>query len=108
MTIQAKQVQRKSSGETMQVRVSFDELLVDSDVLTGTPTAVEVTTTDLTISTVETNDAAVTILGKTIPIANAVMFLCAGGTAGTTYTMKITVSTVGSSIFDREILLSVQ
>jgi hypothetical protein len=108
MTIKAKQVQRKSSGETMQVRVSFDELLVDSDVLTGTPTAVEVTTTDLTISSVETNDAAVTILGKTIPIANAVMFLCAGGTEGTTYTIKITVSTVGSSIFQREILLSVQ
>ena len=92
----------------MQVRISFDELLVDSDVLTGTPTAVEVTTTDLTITTVQTNAAAVTILGKTIPIANAVTFLCAGGSAGTTYTIAITVSTVGSSIFQREIVLSAQ
>jgi hypothetical protein len=108
MTIKAKQVQRKSSGETMQVRISFDELLVDSDVLTGTPTAVEVTTTDLTITTVQINAAAVTILGKTIAIANAVTFLCAGGTAGSTYTIQTTVSTVGSSIFQREILLSVQ
>ena len=108
MTIKAKQVQRKSSGETMQVRISFDELLVDSDVLTGTPTAVEVTTSDLTITTVQTNVGTVTILGKTIPIANAVTFLCAGGTAGTTYTIAITVSTVGSSIFEREIVLSVQ
>tara|TARA_R110000751_G_scaffold97516_1_gene189781 strand:- start:174 stop:500 length:327 start_codon:yes stop_codon:yes gene_type:complete len=108
MTIKAKQVQRKSSGETMQVRISFDELLVDSDVLTGTPTAVEVTTSDLTITTVQTNVGTVTILGKTIPIANAVTFLCAGGTAGTTYTIAITVSTVGSSIFQREIVLSVQ
>lgn len=107
MTIRAKQVQRKSTGETMQVRVSFAELLVDSDTLTGTPTAVEQTTSDLTITAVQTNSGTVTILGKSVIAANAVTFLCAGGSVGT-YVIKITVSTVGNSVFDREIVLSVQ
>ena len=92
----------------MQVRVSFAELLVDSDTLTGTPTAAEQTTTDLTITSVQTNSGTVTILGKTVAIDNAVTFLCAGGDAGTTYTIRVTVSTVGSSIFQRDIILSVQ
>ena len=66
MTIRAKQVQRKSNGETLQVRISFADLLVDSDTLTGTPTVVEQTTSDLTLTSKEVNSTAVTILGETV------------------------------------------
>ena len=108
MTIKAKQVQRKSSGETLQVRISFADLLVDSDTLTGTPTVAEQTTTDLTLTSKEVNSTAITILGESVASANAVTFLCAGGTAGTTYTIRVTVDTAGSSIFERHILLNVE
>lgn len=108
MTIRAKQVQRKSSGETLQVRISFADLLVDSDTLTGTPTVAEQTTTDLTLTSKEVNSTAITILGESVAAANAVTFLCAGGTAGKTYTIRVTVDTAGSSIFERDILLNVE
>lgn len=108
MTIKAKQVQRKSNGETLQVRISFADLLVDSDTLTGTPTVVEQTTSDLTLTSKEVNSTAVTILGETVAASKAVTFLCAGGTAGTTYTIRVTVSTAGSSIFERDIILNVE
>ncbi len=108
MTIRAKQVQRKSSGETMQVRVSFAQLLVDSDTLTGTPTVAEQTTSDLTITSVEVNTGAVTILGESVSASNAVLFMCAGGSVGVSYIIKVTVSSVGGSIFEREIVLNVQ
>jgi hypothetical protein len=108
MTIKAKQVQRKSSGETLQVRVSFADLLADSDTLTGTPTVAEQTTTDLTLTSKLVNSSTITILGESVAAANAVTFLCAGGTAATTYTIRVTVNTVGSSIFERDILLNVE
>tara|TARA_R110002020_G_scaffold6761_2_gene28733 strand:+ start:1180 stop:1506 length:327 start_codon:yes stop_codon:yes gene_type:complete len=108
MTIRAKQVQRKSSGETMQVRVSFAQLLVDSDTLTGTPTVAEQTTSDLTITSVEVNTGVVTILGESVSASNAVLFMVAAGSVGVSYIIKVTVSTVGGSIFEREIVLNVQ
>lgn len=108
MTIRAKQIQQKSPGETMQARVSFRDLLVDDDVLTGTPTAVEQTTSDLTISSVELNNGSVTVLGETIPTNNVVLFMVAGGTDDTLYTIRVTVNTTGGSTFQRDVLLRIE
>lgn len=108
MTIKAKQIQQKSPGETMQARVSFQDLLVDSDVLTGTPTVAEQTTTDLTITSVELNGSSVTVLGETVTANNVVMFKVAGGTEDKLYTIRVTVSTTGGSTFVRDVSLRIE
>ena len=68
------------------MKIDFTDSLKDGALLTGTPTVEEVTTSDLAISNNAVNTAAVAI-GK------AVMASIASGTAGTTYTVKVTVST---------------
>jgi len=60
--------------------------------LTGTPTIVEATSV-LTLSDKVVNTAQLTIAGKTVEIGQAVQFKVLGGTADTTYTILITVST---------------
>jgi hypothetical protein len=108
MTIKAKQIQRKSAGEKLQVRVSFVELLPDSDTLTGTPTIVEVTTSDLTLSDKEINSTTITVLGEDVAASKAVTCFASGGTAGTTYTIRVTVNTVAGAIFERDLSLTVE
>ena len=87
-------------GETNTHSVSFANILDDSELLTGTPDVVEVTTTDLTIvnftptankGTVST--AALTINNVSVPIGEAVQFKVTGQKDGTTYTIKITAGT---------------
>ena len=80
-------------GETRNGKVSFVDLLDDGESLTGTPTVVEVTTSDLTISNAAVSAAALTINGESVATGKAVQFKVTGGTAGTTYLLRITVST---------------
>ena len=91
-------------GETRNFAVSFAGELDSGEVLTGTPTVAEQTTSDLTIENKAVNTAALTINGKTVAIGNAVQFkvsaqLAAGSeredesVATGTYKIKITVGT---------------
>lgn len=84
-------------GETRNVSVSFVDLLDSGEVLTGTPTIVEVTTTDLTISNKRVSTTATTINGETVAIGKAVQFKVSGQlTTNSPYTIKITVGTDAS------------
>ena len=88
-------------GETNTFSVSFTSILDGSELLTGTPDVVEVTSTDLTIvnftptsdkGTVSTT--ALTINNVTVPIGEAVQFKVTGHLAATAeYTIKITAGT---------------
>ena len=89
----ANQIGCKPAGATHTMKVDFTDSLKDGALLTGTPTVVEVTTSDLTLSNKAVNTAAVTIEGVTVAIGKAVLTTVAGGTANTTYTIKVTVST---------------
>lgn len=96
MSITAPQIQVKAASEERNIAVSFAGRLDTGEVLTGTPLVVEVTSTDLTISNKAVSTASLTIDGDTVPTAEAVQFKVTGGTAGTSYKIKITADTDSS------------
>ena len=89
----ANQTGCKPAGATHTMKVDFTDALKDSALLTGTPTIVEVTTSDLTIDNKAINTAEVTVRGEAVAIGKGVLASVSGGTANTTYTIKVTVST---------------
>lgn len=95
MTVEAIQRHTVSVGETRLVRVNFADNLQSGVTLTGTPTVVEVTTTDLTLGSKSLNAATYTDDdGTTVAISNAVTFTVAGGTAANSpYSILVTTAT---------------
>ena len=84
-----------SAGATRLVHCSMATQLQAGALLTGTPSAVEQTTSDLTIANVAVNDASYVDdeTNKTVEVGQAVQFTVAGGSADTTYTVRVTAST---------------
>ncbi len=86
-------------GETNNFAVSFFGVLDSGELLTGSPTVVEVTTTDLTIGNKAVNTAALTISERTVIVGNAVQFNVLGQLTGNSpYKLKITVTTDASPV----------
>ena len=100
MTITLQQIGEISAGDTEIASVDYTDWLDSGESLTGTPTAVEQSSSDLTIAdlgdtadqgTVSTTE--MTILGNTVAAGAAVSFQVSGQQAGTTYTVLVTAST---------------
>ena len=85
--------QEKTASAVRNIAVSFVGKLDDGELLSGTPTVSELVTTDLTITNEGVNTAELTISGKSVPIGQAVQFSVAGGTAGRSYKITISVAT---------------
>ena len=102
------ETQYKRAGATRLVSVSLTGQLDSGELLTGTPTIVEVTTTDLTLSNKAVSTAELTISGRTVAIGQAVQFKVVGGTAGTKYTIRITVATDSSPAQSLELDLTLE
>lgn len=85
VTIIAPQLGSKTASEVRNAAVSLVSILDSGELLTGTPTVLEVTTTDLTLANKAVNTEALTVNGLAVAIGQAVVFNVAGGTAGTTY-----------------------
>lgn len=83
----------KKPGETRRVSIRVSDLLDDDEKLTGTPTAAEVDTSDLTITNVVVSSAAVTINHVSVPAGEAIQFMISGGTEYTDYQILITATT---------------
>lgn len=79
-------------GETSNGAVDFGGTLDSGELLTGTPTVAEQTSSDLTITNVAVNTAALTIDGSSAAIGEAVQFAFSGQLADTKYTLKITAA----------------
>lgn len=94
----ASQIQSKSASEIRNFAVSFAGKLDSGELLSGTPTIAEVTTTDLTIENKVVSTTSLTINGESVAASHAVQFKVAGGTAGARYTIKITVVTNASPV----------
>jgi hypothetical protein len=84
-----------SAGAARNVAIDYtSELAKTGELLTGTPTITEVTTSDLTLSNKAVSTASLTILGETVAIGKAVQFkVSAGSGLLGQYTVRITVST---------------
>lgn len=86
-----------AAGETNLFSVSFDGVLDSGETITGTPTATEETSSDLTISNVTASSTALTINNVSVAIGRAVQFKVVGQLVATRdYTIKITVVTDSS------------
>lgn len=94
----------KHSSETRNAAVSMSGCLDSGETLSGTPT---VAATGITITSPAVSGSALTIDGVSVPAGEAVTFKVAGGTAGTDYTITITVSTSASQTIVRKVLLKV-
>lgn len=95
MSIEAPQLPDKSVGEVRLASVSFAGRLDAGVTLTGTPTVTDATG-DLTISSASVSTGNLTINGETVVTGDAVQFLVTGGTAGTTYPIRISCATTSS------------
>ena len=96
MTIKAKELPRKSPNDTDAGAVNFALELRSGELLTGTPTVAEQTTSALTISNAGLNSGSVEIAGQTAAANQAVTFSVAGGSSGTLYSLKVTCGTDSS------------
>ena len=84
-------------GETNNFSVSFAGKLDSGEVLTGTPTAAEQTSSDLTITNVAVSTAALTINDISVAIGLAVQLSVSGHlVANSPYKVKITAVTDSS------------
>ena len=85
-----------SVGDTEVVSVNYTDHLDDGDLLTGTVTVAEQTTSDLTIANNAVNTATYVEAqtGDTVAIGAAAQFSVSGGTAANSpYTVRVTCST---------------
>lgn len=108
MSMIATQIVQKSAGAAITPAVSFAKQLRSGESLTGTPTVVEQTTAELTISNVAKNTATLTLEGESVTANQAVQFKVSGGTAGTQYTMLVTCGTDASPAQTLELLVTLE
>lgn len=81
-------------GETNNCYVSFNGQLRSGESLTGTPTAAEQTTSDLTIGSVAVSTGSLIINGKTVTTGRAVTMSVSGWVAANApYTILVQCST---------------
>lgn len=98
----------KTIGEIRNVSDSFIGKLDVGELLIGTPTVVEVTTSDLTIGNIAVNTKTLTINGAIVLPGQAVQFNVVGGVIGVEYIIKISVSTNATpaqTLFGKVLLL---
>ena len=75
-----------------------------SELLTGTPTVLEQTTSDLTITSKQVNTSATKTPEGTVATGGAVLFKTTGQQAGETYIIRVTVSSDAGRTFVRDIV----
>ena len=94
----APEIHEMVTTETRIVSVSFTNKLNSGELLTGTPTVAEETSSDLVITNKAVNTAIVSINGIDVPIGQAVQFLvdAAAATANELYNVDILCSTDAS------------
>jgi len=90
----AEQLPEKTVSETRICAVSFADMLESGETMTGGTLAItEATTSGLTLANKAVTTGVRTILGESVAIGLAVQFTAAGGTAGTTHLIKISITT---------------
>lgn len=84
-----------SEGAKRNVAIDFTADLNDDELLTGTVTVTENTTTDLTIANKQVNVAIIDINGVDVAVGKAVMFSvdAANAVAGQLYILDLSVAT---------------
>lgn len=82
-----------SAGDVEMVAIDYTDHLDSSELLTGTPTVTEQSTTDLTFANQAVSTGALTINGRSVVTGAAVQFKVSGQQATRTYRVRISVGT---------------
>lgn len=85
-----------AKGETEVPKCSFKGNLPTGITLTGTPTATEIGSADLTIANVQLNTTAVTIGGVSHAASEAVLFSVTGAKPGKRYSVAVSTQTTST------------
>ena len=93
MAVKLAEISIVSAGDVELGGVNYTAWLDPGELLTGSPTVVELTPTGLTIDNKSVNAVEVNVLDEAVAIGKAVLFRVAGQVAGKVYTIRITVST---------------
>lgn len=96
MTHTAIEVPTKTASEVLNAAVSMSAKLADGEVLIGTPTVVEVGTSDLTLSSKVISTVAQDISGVNVPVGEAIQFSVSGGSVNTLYTINVSCQTTSN------------
>jgi hypothetical protein len=96
MAIEIKPAREFSITALSPVTVDLIDDLDGEELLTGTPTVVEITTSALTLANEAVNTEPTEANGRLVPIGKAVKFTVTGGAVDTTYTVRVTVSTTSN------------
>lgn len=98
MTVVMLQLPAISAGDVELMDIAVDKYLIDSEVISGTPTAVEQTSSDLTIGTVTVNTGATkTVLGTSRAIGTVISIPVQGQKVATgSYAVLVTFATDAS------------
>lgn len=100
MTVQASQNPEIGESAARNFAVDFTDELDSGELLTGTPTATELDTTDLTISSVKVNTVALTLVvdgeQRTVAVGKAVQGHVTGQDANTGYRIRVLADTDSS------------
>ena len=98
-------------GSTRTLRFSYDEVLETNELLTGTPTVIEVITSDLTIDNITVSASELTIKNEGVAAGRVLVFRASGhGVANAPYTLMIIISTdaTPAQTFIRQLIISVE
>ena len=88
MSATAQQLPSKTVSEVRNAAVSFDDVLDEGELLTGTPSVDAVT--DLTFSNIAVSTTILEINGKDVPVGRAMQFKVTGGlVANSPYTIPV-------------------
>jgi hypothetical protein len=109
MPTSAPQVHEISTSETRNVAVDLAGKLDSGELLSGTPTVVEVETSELVLGSKVVNTAELTINGRTVAVGEAVQFTCdaSSATQGQARYIDITCDTDASQTVHVRIRLQI-
>lgn len=85
-----------SQGARRVVKIDCSRELSGTELLTGTPTVTERTTTDLTIASKAVSVAAEEVNGASVPAGRVLRFFVSGAKAGQRYTLDISCATTSA------------
>ena len=88
MTIEALNIPEVGVNEDFNGAYSVVKRLDAGELLTGTPTVVELGSSDLTIGDKLVNTAELTIEKRVVAVGKAIQFSCTGHVAGRTYRLR--------------------
>lgn len=85
-----------SVGDVEMVSIDYTDHLDSGELLTGTPTITEQTTSHLTLGNKAVSTAILTIKGRSVAVGAAVQFSVSGQQADTSYEIRVSVGTDAS------------